>query len=97
MESFFCKKPHDDHQRTLLSKAIGLADSDFYPNLHTVFRILLTMPVGSVPCERSFSAMRRLKHWSRSTMNEDRLVGLALLFLHREQRVLISNILDKIC
>ena len=32
--------------------------------------VLLTTPVGSVSCERSFSALRRLKFWNRSTMNE---------------------------
>ncbi|XP_061170352.1 52 kDa repressor of the inhibitor of the protein kinase-like [Saccostrea echinata] len=59
----FCGNlPNDGFERNSLSNAIMLADSDFYPNLHVIFRILLTMPVGSVPCERSFSAMRRLKH-----------------------------------
>ena len=62
-----------------LEGAIELADPNYYPNLHAVFRVLLTMP-----CERSFSAMRRLKHWSRSTMTEDRLAGLASLFIHRD-------------
>lgn len=90
----FCGNlPNDGSERSSLSNAIILAD--FYPNLHVIFRILLTMPVGSVPCERSFSAMRRLKHWGRSTMTEDRLVGLALLFVHRHQMVSVDNILTK--
>lgn len=59
------------------------------------FRILLTMPVGSVPCERFFSAVRRLYHWGRSTITENRLVGLALLFVHRQQMVSVDNILTK--
>jgi hypothetical protein len=67
-----------------LEEAIELADPNYYPNLHAVFRVLLTMPLGSVPCERSFSAIRRLKHWSRSTMTENRLVVLASLFIHRD-------------
>jgi hypothetical protein len=50
-----------------LEEAIALADPIYYPNVHAIFRVLLTMPVWSVPCERSFSAMRRLKHWRRST------------------------------
>ncbi|XP_061196463.1 uncharacterized protein LOC133204738 [Saccostrea echinata] len=92
----FCGNlPNDGFERNSLSNAIMLADSDFYPNLHVIFRILLTMPVGSVPCERSFSAMRRLKHWGRSTMNEDRLVGLALLFIYRHQAVSVRNILTR--
>ena len=42
----------------------------------------LTTPVGSVSCESSFSALRRLKLWNRSTMNEERLSGLGKLLIH---------------
>lgn len=38
---------------------------------------------GSVSCERSFSVLRRLKLWTRSSMTEDRLSGLARLLIHR--------------
>ena len=41
--------------------AFILADSDYYPNIREIFHILLTMPIGSVPCERSFSGLSRLK------------------------------------
>ena len=67
-----------------LMNALQLADKEFYPNIYEVFKLLLTSPVGSIPCERSFSALRRLKDRSRSTMTEDRLVGLALLYTHRD-------------
>jgi hypothetical protein len=45
------------------------------------------MPVGSVPCERSISALRRFKSWNRTTMTEDRLNGLALLHTHKDKDV----------
>jgi hypothetical protein len=80
----FCAGLQKQDSNQSLEEAIELTDPNYYPNLHAVFRILFTMPVGSVPCERSFSAMRRLKHWSRSTMTEDRLAGLASLFIHRD-------------
>ena len=51
--------------------------------IHKVLLIFLTTPVGSVSCERSFSALRRLKLWTRSSMTEDRLSGLAVLLIHR--------------
>lgn len=41
--------------------------------IHKVPSIFLTTPVGSVSCERSFLALRRLKLWTRSSMTEDRL------------------------
>jgi hypothetical protein len=55
--------------------------------IHEIFHILLTMPVGSVPCERSISALRRFKSWNRTTMTEDRLNGLALLHTHKDKDV----------
>jgi hypothetical protein len=42
--------------------------------------IMLTMPVTSATAERSFSVLRRLKTYVRSTMNNDRkLSSLALM------------------
>lgn len=76
-----------------LSAALALADSEYYPNIHTIFLVLLTMPVRSVPCERPFSAMRRLKDWSISTMTEDRLVGLSLMYIHRDVNISRESVL----
>ena len=66
-------------------EALQLADRDFFPNIHEIFKLILTSPVGSVPCECSFSMLRRRKDWSRPTMTEDRLVGLAMLYTHRDK------------
>ena len=56
----------------------------FYPNIHRVLLLLLSLPVGSCSCERSFSALRRLKTWCRSSMTDERLDQLALGFSSRE-------------
>ena len=56
----------------------------FYPAINKILTIFLTIPVGSVCCERSFSALRRLKLWTRASMNEERLSGLAMLMIHRD-------------
>ena len=61
-----------------------LLTKDLYPNLHTVFHVLLTMPVTSATAERSFSALRRLKSYMRSTMGSERLSALALLHVHTD-------------
>ena len=57
--STFCQDLKD--KPSSLSNAFILADTDYYPNIREIFHILLTMPIGSIPCERSFSALRRLK------------------------------------
>jgi hypothetical protein len=78
-----------------LSDVFIVADPDYYPNIREIFHIPLTMPIESVPCERPFSALRRLKQRNRTTMVEDRLHGLALLHIYREVNVDSVNILDK--
>ncbi|XP_056017385.1 52 kDa repressor of the inhibitor of the protein kinase-like [Ostrea edulis] len=61
--------------------------SDYYPNIRRIMQLLLCIPVGSCCCERSFSALRRLKTWIRSTMTESRLCGLSMLQIHRSDDV----------
>ena len=55
----------------------------FFPELLKVLKILATMPVTSCEAERSFSTLKRLKTYLRSTMGEDRLNSLAVLNIHR--------------
>ena len=57
------------------------------PQYKEILLLLLALPVGSCSCERSFSALRRLKTWNRSTMTENRLCGLAMLHIHRSDNV----------
>jgi hypothetical protein len=40
-----------------LQSALKLADKDLYPNIHTIFKLLIVLPVTSVCCKRSFSAL----------------------------------------
>ncbi|XP_059140975.1 uncharacterized protein LOC131928846 [Physella acuta] len=55
-----------------------------YPNLATLYRIFLTLPISSAGAERSFSRLKLLKTYIRSTMNEDRLSSLALITIERQ-------------
>ena len=43
----------------------SMCSPQIFPTLHKILTIFLTTPVGSVSCERSFSALRRLKLWTR--------------------------------
>ena len=66
------------------SKALTSTDSDFFPNIKQIFHIICTLSVTSAECERSISRLRHLKTYLRSTMLEDRLNGLTLLYVHRD-------------
>lgn len=50
-----------------------------YPNLYTLYKIFYTLPVSSATAERSFSRLKLLKTYLRTTMTEDRLSNLAIL------------------
>ncbi|VDI78851.1 Hypothetical predicted protein [Mytilus galloprovincialis] len=76
-----------------LKSSLKQAHQDFYPNIRRIFVLLLTMPVTSVCCKRSFSGLRRLKTWGRSKMGEERLCGLAMLHTHRDKNVSREDIL----
>ncbi|XP_072161308.1 zinc finger MYM-type protein 1-like [Bemisia tabaci] len=65
-----------------------LYDSDvleIYPNVDIALRMILATPVTNCSAERSFSTLRRVKNYLRSTMGMARLTGLALLTI--EQRI----------
>ena len=81
MESILAK-------RTLAKKTMGsIADvfkelsplKEAFPTLLRLLQIALTICVSSASCERSFSALKRIKTYLRSTMHEERLVNLAVL------------------
>ena len=55
------------------------------PDAIKLLRLLLTLPATSATSERSFSALRRLKTWLRSTMTQLRLNAMAICHVHRER------------
>lgn len=50
-----------------------------FPNVVIVLRITLTLPVSVANGERSFSKLKLIKNYLRSTMPRERLVGLAMM------------------
>ena len=49
--------------------------------LHKLLLILVTLPVTSATCERTFSKMKLIKTYLRNSMANDRLTNLAILSL----------------
>ncbi len=59
---------------------------DLYVNLSIALRLLLTLPITVASGERSFSALKLIKTYLRSTMNQERLSALALISIERSIR-----------
>ena len=55
-----------------------------FPTLLKLLQIALTIAVSTAKCERSFSALKLIKSYLRSTMSEQRLVDLAVLSIERD-------------
>ncbi|KAK0144467.1 Zinc finger MYM-type protein 1 [Merluccius polli] len=56
-----------------------------FSQVETLVRLLLVVPVSSCEAERSFSALRRLKNWLRTTMTQLRLNSTAACHIHRDR------------
>ena len=55
-----------------------------YVNVTIALRILLTLPVTVASGERSFSKLKIIKNYLRSTMTQDRLVWLSTISIEKE-------------
>ncbi|XP_047130019.2 52 kDa repressor of the inhibitor of the protein kinase-like [Hydra vulgaris] len=67
-----------------ISDTLKFMDMRGFPNILEAFHILATIPITTCECERSISTLRRIKTYTRSTMSENRLNGLALMSIHQE-------------
>nr|TKW14774.1 hypothetical protein SEVIR_5G188900v2 [Setaria viridis] len=59
-------------------------DVDCYPNVSIAYRLLFTVPVTVASAERSFSKLKLLRNYLRSTMTQERLNGLATLCIEKK-------------
>ena len=67
------------------------------PDVANAFKIFLTLPVTVASAERSFSKLKLIKNYLRSTMCQDRLSGLSILSIENElaRNLNLSHIVNK--
>lgn len=73
--------------------ALKMCNKMLYPNVHKLLTIACVLPVTSCTCERSFSALRRLNTYMRSSMGQERLTGLALMHIHYDHPISAAEVL----
>ena len=76
------------------SQALPHATS-LYPDIRVLLLVLCTLPVTSCSSERSFSTLKRIKTYLRSTCGNERLTSLALMHIHRNVPVSSQEMVDK--
>lgn len=60
------------------------AEKTLFSEVVKLVRLLLVMPATNAVSERSFSSMRRMKSYLRSTMSQERLNAIMVLHIHKD-------------
>lgn len=61
-----------------------------FPNVDIVLRVFLSMAISNCSAERSFSALKRIKTYLRSSLGDDKVGHLAVLAIEHD----LTNKLD---
>ena len=64
-------------------KAKNTIQQDFISQVCKLLKLLLVMPATNTISERSFSALRRIKTYLRSTMTQARLNHIMIMNIHK--------------
>ena len=75
-----------------LPEAVDFSEN-LFPNIFTVLKVLLVMPVSTATPERTFSCLRRLKTYLRNNMTDERMSALALMNLHQGRTISAEQVL----
>jgi len=67
-----CIKSSCDKNDFKLEDIKKYVSKQVYPNVYKLLQVAITLPISSSTCERSFSAMRSLKTWLRTSMLQNR-------------------------
>lgn len=67
-------------------ESLRACDMDSFPNIHHLILIGCTLPITSAEAERTFSLLRRIKVYTRSTLTEERFSDLGVIVMHYDVR-----------
>ena len=73
------------HDCLVALQDMSSTQKEFFSEICTLARLILVMPATNAASERSFSTMRRLKTYLRSTMRQSRLNHLMLLNINKQK------------
>ncbi|XP_029345910.1 52 kDa repressor of the inhibitor of the protein kinase-like, partial [Acyrthosiphon pisum] len=76
-------------------EALSYCNPELFPNIHFLLKVLATLPVSTATPERTFSTLKRVKTFLRSSTGQERLTGIALLSVHRDVTVNPDEVLNQ--
>ena len=83
-----------DDRPTDCFDGLAVCDKQFFPNIYALLHIFATRPVSTASAECTFSAMKLLKPYFRSTLSDENVLGLALAFIHKQMHVDIDEVIN---
>lgn len=86
------KKNRPEEWYKLFMDTDGLKET--FPNVETILRVFLTIPVSNATGERSFSALKRVKNYLRSGLSQEHLNSLSILYI--ESKALVDVNYDEV-
>ena len=83
-----------DDFKSLISylKGLNAVEREYYSEVIKVAKLILVMPATNALSERSFSALRRVKTWLRTTIDQVRLNHCMTLHVHKSRTDSLSLI-----
>lgn len=92
------EQPKDDHLSSFEKRLKYFEEKaleNAFLNLQKLYRLYLTIPVTSASAERSFSTLRQLKTYLRTTMTDTRVSNLGILQIEKAQEISIASVIEK--
>jgi len=90
----FCLRMTSDDRPTTPLAALDIIPSRF-ENIRRLLQLFCTLPVTTCTAERAFSSLKLLKTYLRNSMTDERLTGLALMYIHPEMEIDIDAVIDR--
>ena len=89
-------------RRVFLKNSPGIIDpmmiiskTEEYPMLKKLNQLVCCATISNATAERTFSALRRIKTFFRTTMNEDRLTSIALCNLNPDKMPSVEDVFER--
>ena len=82
-------------QRNQTHSTILEINPDLYHNIYTAVIVLMVMSVSTATANRPYSDMLHLKNYPPSTMITERMLGLALMHVHKDTELDAERIIHQ--
>ena len=94
-KAYWARQPSDCRPGNVLNALKVARQLETYSITETLLQIFATLPVTTATGERSFSALKLIKTYLRTSMQENRLNALALLYINNDIKLDYSQVIDQ--